>query len=137
MAWAVRRWWNRSPVFLVGLGLTLVMFAACAHAPADPGTEASLVQFSVDAPAASNVILVLLPSRDLGKEGRFYEAAKLTNGLWSAKLPLEPGEYRYFFMVDDRVQLVAKGARVEKDDFGGVTGVLQVRRTSDGALIVY
>lgn len=120
--------------------------AACAHTPgenpavgdrviaAGGSHERGSVHFSVHAPEADGVTLILMKSLVLTPVVYEVRATRTSDGIWSADLDLIPGEYRYFFLVDGSVTVNGDGGRVEQDDFGGVTGVLTVDRTPDGQL---
>ena len=131
-------------LFIVSLVLGLT--AACAHTPVEPsmveGQNSGVsvargmggIHFSVHAPDADRVFLVLM--RTLVSTPATYEveARRGTDGSWTADFDLVPGEYRYFFLVDGSVTVEEGVGRVEQDDFGGVTGVLTVHQTPEGVL---
>jgi hypothetical protein len=65
------------------------------------------------------------------------QARRFSGDMWMVEVDLLPGEYRYFFLVDGTVTVNGGRPRVERDDFGGVTGVLRVFRGSNGEIQVY
>jgi len=99
--------------------------------------ERGSVHFSIHAPDADHVFLILM--RTLVPAPVTYElqANRGADDIWTADCDLIPGEYRYFFLVDGSVTVNGEGRRVEQDDFGGVTGVLTVRQTPNGALEMF
>ena len=119
---------------------------ACAHSPLEPSREGGQfsagdrqkekgsVHFSVLAPEADRVHLILM--RTLVSTPVTYEvqANRRVDGVWTADFDLIPGEYRYFFIVDGSVTVDGGTGRVVQDDFGGVTGVLTVHQTPKGVL---
>ena len=95
------------------------------------------VHFTIAAPGAQRVTLVLMSSSE-GPPMSFEKNAKeQKGGIWIADLDLLPGEYRYFFVVDGSVTVQKGRGRVETDDFGGETGILTVLQGPDGRLIVF
>ncbi len=123
---------------------TLILLMAgflfgCATAQVRPAVVADgeIIRFSVEAPNAERVVLVLMNAKTVNAATLRVSAEKRHRGIWSAKLSLPPGHYRYFFMVDGSVTVGMGKGRVEKDDFGGVTGVLTVRGAMNGDIQVY
>ena len=56
------------------------------------------------------------------------------DGLWETVLEVDPGEWRYAFVVDGRWIRPKDAGRYEEDGFGGVNGILEVlgeRRTGE------
>jgi hypothetical protein len=122
---------------MLGLLMLAGLAASCSHTPRGPVAGGNAVEFRINAPGAGNVILVLLPSGRNGMGARKYPARVSGEDVWLASLELAPGEYRYFFMVDSNIQVAGAATRVEKDDFGGTTGILFVTRKPDGTLSIY
>ena len=114
-------------------------FLGCAGAPVRTGPSADRdhIRFSIRAPNADQVVLVLIKARTADADTQKIPAEKQPRGIWSISLPLPPGSYRYFFMVDGSVTVEKKRGRVERDDFGGVTGVLTVKGLLNGDMQVY
>jgi len=139
-AWSRRFWmaldWLRrgrpvsvSPLgglaFAAGIALLVLigrswMAPQQAGAPLATTTEGSTVQFVLVAPAASRVSLV----------GDFNDWDSLTtpmrrvdgNGVWEVTVPLDPGRYRYAFVVDGNTWLRDPSAPPELDDEFGRPG---------------
>ncbi|NOY86524.1 MAG: hypothetical protein GXP52_04415 [Deltaproteobacteria bacterium] len=111
----------------------------CAGAPfrTGPVADRNFIRFSVEAPRAERVSLVLMKARSIKAAILKVPAEKRHRGIWSASLRLAPGRYRYFFIVDGSITVGTGRGRLERDDFGGVTGVLTVKDLPNGALQVY
>jgi hypothetical protein len=139
-AWSHRFWialdWLRrgrpvrvSPLgglaFAAGIAI-LVLIGRSWIAPQQPSAplattaEGSKVQFVIVAPAASRVSLVgdfndwssmATPMRRVG-----------SNGVWEVTVPLDPGRYRYAFVVDGTTWLRDPSAPPELDDEFGRPG---------------
>jgi hypothetical protein len=136
----------RSGIRLLVVFIFLGLTAGCSHAPveklsAGERDNAAMgmkdkggIHFSVHAPDAESVTLVLM--RTLVSTPATFEvhARKGSSGIWAADFDLIPGEYRYFFIVNGSMTVVGESGRVEQDDFGGLTGVLTVRQTPEGIL---
>ncbi len=136
----------RTVTRLFAVSLLLGLAGACAHSPLEPSREGGQfgaddgqkekgsVHFSVLAPEADRVYLILM--RTLVSTPVTYEvqASRRPDGVWTADFDLIPGEYRYFFIVDGSVTVDGGTGRVVQDDFGGVTGVLTVHQTPEGVL---
>ena len=137
----------RSGIRLLVVSIILGLTAGCSHAPAERSPavnggdnavkgikDRGSIHFSVHAPDADRVTLVLM--RTLVSTPATFEvhARKGPGGIWTADFDLIPGEYRYFFIVNGSVIVVGENGRVEQDDFGGLTGVLTVRQTPEGIL---
>ncbi len=86
----------------------------------------SVVQFVIVAPSAATVSLV-------GDFNDWNVAATPMrpapgDGIWSVTVPLEPGRYRYAFLVDGQTWLADPSApRAFDDDFGPPNSVVTVR----------
>jgi hypothetical protein len=83
-------------------------------------TPGSVVQFVIVAPSASVVSLV-------GDFNDWSDAAmpmerEADNGIWSVTVPLEPGRYRYAFLVDGTTWLSDPSAPPALDDEFGRPG---------------
>jgi hypothetical protein len=122
----------------------LGLATACSHVPKEipgengqspaMGQEKGNIRFSILAPQADRVLLVLMRTLVLPPVSYEVQATRGTDGVWTADMDLVLGEYRFFFIVDGSVTVDGALGRVEQDDFGGLTGVLKVHRTSDGIL---
>lgn len=94
-----------------------------------PGSVPVYVQFRLDAPAASRVVLV----------GSFtnwqpvYELHETAPGLWSVLVPLSPGVHDYAFVVDGEQWVVDPKAPRVADSFGGVNSRLALPPPRDAA----
>jgi len=128
---------------LTAVALTIALAVGCSHAPVkalskgerDNGAGGKgSIQFWVKAPEANNVVLVLMRTHSAVPVTWEVHARKRTDGTWAADFDLIPGEYRYFFMVDGSITVGKGRGRVEMDDFGGKTGVLNVFQGPDGGL---
>ena len=150
MTLAQKTRWSGSAFRVISRFLALSLFlglaVACAHVPDEPSrgdgryspvkeeNKKGGVHFSVQAPEADRVFLVLMKTLAPTPVTFEVQASRGSDGIWTADFDLIPGEYRYFFIVDGSVTVNGGGGRVEKDDFGGVTGVLTVHQTPEGVL---
>ena len=50
------------------------------------------------------------------------------NGIWEAVVPIQPGIYRYAFVVDGEWKAPQDAPRYEDDGFGGENGVVEIRK---------
>ena len=119
------------------LGVMALTLLACSHSPARETASLGSVRFAVESPDAIKVDLVLLSGRNDRPAMTQIQARRMDEGVWKVEMDLIPGEYRYFFLVDGALTVNSNGNRVEKDDFGGVTGVLRVSRDASGEIQVY
>ena len=94
---------------------------ASGMAPAPiPGTQRLYVQFRLEAPEASTVMLA----------GSFngwkptYELREAAPGVWTALVPLDPGVYDYTFVVDGQRWVPDPYAPQVDDSFGGTNSRL-------------
>jgi len=140
--WAAAEWLRRpqtvrvSPLrgLALAAGLALLWIAADQfRTPTDPGaavvaSSGTVVQFVIVAPDANGVSLV----------GDFNDWTSATtpmsrasgNGVWSVTVPLDPGRYRYAFLVDGEVWLRDPSAPpVQDDEFGRPGSVVTVGET--------
>ncbi|MDH3291241.1 MAG: isoamylase early set domain-containing protein [Gemmatimonadota bacterium] len=86
----------------------------------------SVVQFVIVAPSAATVSLVG-DFNDWNVSATPMRPAP-GDGIWSVTVPLEPGRYRYAFLVDGQTWLADPSApRAFDDDFGPPNSVLTVR----------
>ncbi len=118
-------------------GFVVLALSACSHAPVRDSGSLGSVRFVVEAPGSAEVDMVLLRGRTAQPAMSRIQAQPLPGDLWTVEVDLLPGEYRYFFLVDGSVTVNGGRPRVEKDDFGGVTGVLRVFRDSNGEIQAY
>ena len=118
-------------------GLMVLALSACSHVPVRDAGSLGSVRFVVEAPDSAEVDMVLLRGRTAQPAMTRIQAQRLPGHRWTVEVDLLPGEYRYFFLVDGSVTVNGGRPRVEKDDFGGVTGVLRVFRGSNGEIQVY
>lgn len=139
-AWAALRWLRRgrtvtvSPLGGLGLATAIAILLVVQWwwlAPADQPRQtlpphAESVQFVLVAPGASAVTLV----------GDFNDWSTSAtpmqtvpgNGVWMVTVPLEPGRYRYAFMVDGATWMRDPTAPPAlEDDFGRPNSVVTVR----------
>jgi len=117
---------------------------ACSHIPGKTygekgrsrarNLEKGSVRFSILAPEAERVLLVLMRTPVPAPETYEVQAGRGARGVWTASVDLIPGEYRFFFIVDGSITMKGVAGRVEQDDFGGSTGVLTVYPTPEGDL---
>ncbi|MDF1526068.1 MAG: hypothetical protein RRA15_06350 [bacterium] len=134
---------------LLAVLVVLGPIAACSHIPAERSPsdvtnstvrelkDKGVVRFSIHSPEADGVTLVLMRTFVASPVTFEAQASQRPDGTWTAELDLMPGDYRYFFVVDGSVTVEKGRGRVEQDDFGGVTGVLSVHRTPEGALRIF
>jgi hypothetical protein len=114
-----RSWVSRAPT---------AQSAVTADVPAALAAGARAMQFVVLAPRAASVALV-------GDFNDWSETATPMaraegNGLWSVTVPLEPGRYRYSFLVDGtRWEPDPEAPRALDDDFGRPNSVVTVGGT--------
>lgn len=138
---AVLRWWRGDgtrtlrPLASLGFATAVAVLLVAQwwwlgelRAPSDAAavTGEEAVQFVLVAPGASSVALV----------GDFNDwstsatpmRAVAGNGVWVATVPLDPGRYRYAFVVDDTTWVRDPGAPPAlEDDFGQPNSVVMVR----------
>ena len=55
------------------------------------------------------------------------------NGRWSARLPLKPGVYKYQFIVDGKWQEDPENAQKERNSFGDINSIIEVRMNETAA----
>jgi hypothetical protein len=134
---------------LLVVSIFLGLAAGCSHAPAEKLSAGERdnaamgmkdkggIHFSVHAPGADRVTLVLMRTLESTPATIEVQTNKGSNGIWTADFDLIPGEYRYFFIVNGSMTVVGENGRVEQDDFGGVNGVLTVRQTPEGVLEIF
>ncbi|MDF1535132.1 MAG: hypothetical protein P1S46_01350 [bacterium] len=115
----------------------MLALTACSHFPVRDTGSLGSVRFAVRTPGADEVDLVLLRGQTDHPVMVKVLARPLAGDLWVVEMDLVPGEYRYFFLVDGVVTVNGGRSRVEKDDFGGVTGILRVFRGDNGEIQVY
>jgi hypothetical protein len=84
--------------------------AAAAPTPAAASGKAMPVVFKLRAPSAGDVQLV---GAFIVRGGR-KEMTKDADGVWSVKLYLNPGQYRYFFSVDKKKTLDPENPRSDR-----------------------
>lgn len=97
--------------------------ATTVTASAEPAP--ALVQFVILAPSAATVALVG-DFNDWNVSATPMRPAP-GNGIWSVTVPLDPGRYRYAFLVDGQTWLADPSApRAVDDDFGPPNSVVTV-----------
>jgi len=85
--------------------------------------EGDTITFRVKFDAASQVLV----AGDFNNwSGVATPLASVRPGVWAAKLPLNPGRYRYRFVVDGRWVTDPYNDRVEANQFGELNNVLEV-----------
>lgn len=127
--WLTGRRLALTPLGALGLAAAFVLAVAgvwrVRSAPGAIEPAARGVQFVLVEPHAVNVSLV----------GDFndWDATRTpmhrtpADGLWSAVVPLEPGRYRYAFLIDGRLWVADPTAPTARDDdFGAPSSVLTV-----------
>ncbi|MBN2721067.1 MAG: hypothetical protein JXR72_08200 [Proteobacteria bacterium] len=117
--------------------LVLAALAGCAAAPEATTAKDEHVYFHVNAPRASEVTLVVIAQPPADPVLFEISSVKTKTGFWVSFLKLPPGNYRYFFMVDGTPTVESSMERLMVDDFGGMSGVIRVEKTSDGKLETY
>lgn len=106
-----------SPIFVVGV---LTAMAACAHDRVPPG-----VLFHLEAPSAQQVHLV---GSFNGWDPLGHPMAGPNHqGVWTLRLELPPGRYRYMFLVDGEQWVTDRAAEAQEEDgFGHSNAILLI-----------
>ncbi|MGD8727658.1 MAG: isoamylase early set domain-containing protein [Gemmatimonadales bacterium] len=129
LGWMVRsRTVRVSPLggLAIAAGLTaLLLIGRAGLQPSEPPTttaasDGTIVQFVVVHPAASRVSLVG-DFNDWSDQAMPMERES-DNGLWSITVPLQPGRYRYAFLVDGMTWISDPSAPPALDDDFGRPG---------------
>jgi len=104
-------------------GLSLVLLVGVVELATHERASGTTVTFSIAAPTSRSVALV----------GDFtdwradrVELARGRSGLWSAKVKLPPGRYRFAYLVDHAQWRADSNAVAAPDDFGRPTSILTV-----------
>ncbi len=111
------------------LVLAIVWNPGAETAPLTPTTEPVVyVQFVLEAPGATSVAVA-------GDFSDWQPAFTLEDpdgdGVWSARVPVQPGVYAYMFLVDDTSwQTDPNAGRYQDDGFGNRNAVLAVGASS-------
>lgn len=93
------------------------------------GVAPIYVQFMLDAPAASRVVL----AGSFTNWRPIHELRETAPGVWSVLVPLEPGVHDYAFIVDGERWVVDPKAPRVPDSFGGVNSRLSLPPPHDAA----
>ena len=94
--------------------------------PAAPIPTKDGVLFTLDAPGALRVQL----AGDFNSWIPDGNEMKLTNGIWKKLLALEPGRYRYRYVIDGHWQADPLNTKVEPSPFGDNDSVIEFNRNS-------
>lgn len=116
-----RQWMRPLWAFAGGL-VTAIFVAAVFFGPAGHRPERDY-RFVIYQPEARSVAV-------MGSFNR-WQALEMepagTQGYWEISVPLQPGEYRYSFLLDDGRQVADPTRMVhEQDDFGGQNSIISV-----------
>ena len=125
-----------SEVFIIAFLVSMFTpaLAGCAGPQARPSYHDGSVRLSIEAPDQAKVTLVIMDQSSSHPVMREYTTTRGPEGHRLAAAKLSPGEYRYFFRIDDEIVVDPQAPRYEKDDFGGVNGILLVKRTASGSI---
>jgi hypothetical protein len=89
------------------------------------------------APESAEVTLVVFQKEIPKPMLNEYTTVKNQDGLRVAWVDLVPGEYHYFFRINENVVVDPKAPRQEEDDFGGGNSLLTLERKDDGSMKIY
>lgn len=93
-------------------------------APLVPRVTESGTRFRFRAPEASQISLV--GGFNAWTAGTHTLSGPDANGIWETVVPIQPGIYRYAFIVDGEWKAPPDAPRYEDDGFGGENGVLEI-----------
>ncbi|MGE0441294.1 MAG: isoamylase early set domain-containing protein [Gemmatimonadales bacterium] len=140
------RWWQRRWTFEIGplgglaaaAGLAAIAFLGHwsgrsvvppvpAPAPALAAAPAAIrtAQFVLVAPEAASVTLIG-DFNDWSPAATPLVKSTGADGVWSVTIPLDPGRYRYAFMVDGDVWRPDPEAQASEDEFGRPSSVVTI-----------
>jgi 1,4-alpha-glucan branching enzyme len=121
------------------MGLILIAALLCGCATMGPGPVSvdEGVRFSLEAPHAGSVSLVIMKGPESPTKVDLDQIREKTEENWVVVVDLPPGEYRYFFLVDGEAKFDPAAPRLESDDFGGTNGVFLVERDKVGKVSLY
>lgn len=125
-----------SEIFAIAFVVSFLtpVLAGCAGPQTRPFYSEGFVRFSIEAPEQAEVTLVVMERAPLHPVMKEYATDRGPDGHRVAAVKLSPGEYRYFFRVDDEIVVDPQAPRHERDDFGGVNGVLLVKSIAGGSM---
>ncbi len=92
--------------------------------PMRPADAGSGIRFRFRAPEAAEVSLV--GGFNAWADGRHPLSGPNKDGVWETVIPLEPGIYRYAFIVDGNWVTPQDAPRYESDGYGGENGVITI-----------
>lgn len=128
-----------SEVFLIAFVVSMIApaLAGCAGPQTRPFYHDGSVRFSIEAPDQTEVTLVIMEGASSHPVTREYTTTRGPEGHRTAAVKLSPGEYHYFYRIDDEIFVDPQAPRYEEDDFGGVNGILLVKRNTGGSVQIY
>ena len=115
----------------------ILVLSGCAGPQARPAYQDGAVRFSIEAPESAEVTLVVIEGVSSRPALKEYATVRSTNGRRIVKVKLSPGEYRYFFRMDGAVVVDPEAPRQERDDFGGINGILTLEKTLSGSMVLF
>ncbi len=122
------------------MGLILIAVPLlCGCATLGPGLVSvdEGVRFSLEAPHAGSVSLVIMKGPEFPTKVDLDQTMEIAEKGWVVVVDLPPGEYRYFFLVDGEARFDPAAPRLESDDFGGTNGIFLVERDNVGKISLY
>jgi 1,4-alpha-glucan branching enzyme len=91
---------------------------------ASPGPDAKEVAFVIEAPTAEDIHVVGdFNDWEVSDKSKL---ARRENGYWEKLMELQPGRYRYKFVVDGEWTLDARNEERERNEFGTFDSVAEV-----------
>jgi hypothetical protein len=134
-------------VAILSGAVSWLVFAPRSAQPSSSRRSAPTAESATAAPASGQSVLVRLvvlqpDARTVQVAGDFNgwnptqtSLAQLSSGAWAVTLPLEPGRYKYKFVVDGSMWVDDPFAIEQEDDgFGARNAVIDVREPSGGTL---
>jgi hypothetical protein len=130
-------WGYKTPFVTGTVAVFLILLSGCAGPQTRPSYEDGLIRFAVSAPPSAEVYLVVFQKDDTRPTLKERLMVDDRDGLRVASVKLAPGEYHYFFLVNEMTVIDPKAPRKEKDDFGEGNGIFNLEIKNDGTASIY